>query len=150
MDPVYCIKDAVVVSDIIDGEAIMLHRVSGDYFSTDGVGCLIWQWLSEGQSRGRILNTLNARFAASPAEIAAAVDSFLTDLLTHNLIQEVGEVVESAAEAPIEPRTNPQGELTRPVLHVYSDIRKMMLLDPIHDPAEETGWPMRKRPEEPI
>jgi hypothetical protein len=149
MDPVYCIEDAVVISDIIDGEAIMLHRESGDYFSTDGVGCLIWQWISEGQSRSRILNMLNARFAASPAEIATAVDSFFADLLTHKLIREIGEGVGSAAEAPIEPWTNPRGELTPPVLHVYSDIRKMMLLDPIHDMAEEPGWPTRKGTDEP-
>ena len=149
MDRVYCINDAVVVSDIIDGEAIMLHRVSGDYFSTDGVGCLIWQWISEGQSRSRILNMLNARFAAGPAEIATAVDSFLADLLTQKLIREGGDGVESAAEASTEPQTNPKSGFTGPVLHVYSDISKVMLLDPIHELAEETGWPMRKRTDEP-
>ena len=149
MDRVYCIEKAEVVSDIIDGEAIMLHRTYGDYFSTDGVGGLIWQWIGEGQSRSQILNMLNARFSASLAEIATAVDSFLADLVAHKLVREVVEGDESAAETLIEPQTNPEAEFLRPTLHVYSDIRNMVLLDPIHDVDENIGWPMPRRTDEP-
>src|SRR6185312_14031148 len=35
MDRLFTIDTALVVSDIIDGEAIILHRGSGTYFSTD-------------------------------------------------------------------------------------------------------------------
>jgi hypothetical protein len=73
-DPVFRVDAAAVVSDIIAGEAVMLHRVSGDYFSTDGVGCLIWEWIGGGQSRGSILNGLNQRFATDPAKIETAVE----------------------------------------------------------------------------
>jgi hypothetical protein len=148
MDRVYCIETAEVVSDIIDGEAIMLHRFYGDYFSTDGVGGLIWQWIGEGRSRSQILSMLNARFSASPAEIATAVDSFLADLVTHKLVREIIEGDESATET-IEPQTNPEAEFVRPTLHVYSDIRNMVLLDPIHDVDENIGWPMPKRADDP-
>jgi hypothetical protein len=148
MDRVYCIETPEVVSDIIDGEAIMLHRLYGDYFSTDGVGGLIWQWIGEGRSRSQILSMLNARFSASPAEIATAVDSFLADLVTHKLVREIIEGDESATET-IEPQTNPEAEFVRPTLHVYSDIRNMVLLDPIHDVDENIGWPMPKRADDP-
>src|SRR6476619_8640176 len=67
-DPVFRVDAAAVVSDIIAGEAVMLHRVSGDYFSTDGVGCLIWEWIGENRSRDWILKTLNERFAGPPTE----------------------------------------------------------------------------------
>jgi hypothetical protein len=149
MDRVYCIEKAEVVSDIIDGEAIILHRASGDYFSTDGVGGLIWQWIGEGRSRGQILNMLNARFSASRMEIATAVDSFLADLVVHKLVQEIVKGDESATETLIEPQTNPEAEFVRPTLHVYSDIRNMVLLDPIHDVHENIGWPMPKRTDDP-
>jgi hypothetical protein len=149
MDRVYCIEASQVVSDIIDGEAIMLHRTYGDYFSADGVGGLIWQWIGEGLSRRQILNMLNARFSASPTEIATAVDSFLADLVAHKLVREIVEGDESGAEASIEPQSNPDAEFVRPVLHVYSDIRNMMLLDPIHDADENIGWPMPKRTDDP-
>jgi hypothetical protein len=49
----------------------------------------------------------------------------------------------------IEPGTNPEAEFVRPTLHVYSDIRNMVLLDPIHDVDENIGWPTPKRTDAP-
>ena len=129
MDRVYCIDAAEVVSDIIDGEAVMLHRIYGDYFSADGVGGLIWQWIGQGRSRSQILNMLNTRFSASPAEIATGVDFFLADLVAHKLVHEIVEGNELAIENSIEPQTSPEAEFVCPVLHVYSDIRNMVLLE---------------------
>ena len=149
MDRVYCIQTPEVVSEIIDGEAVMLHRSYGDYFSTDGVGGLIWQWIGEGRSRIQILNMLSARFSGSLGEIATAVDSFFADLVFHKLVREIVEGDESATETLIEPQTNPEAEFVSPTLHVYSDIRNMVLLDPIHDVDENIGWPMPKRTEDP-
>ncbi len=148
MDRFFSIDTAVVVSDIIDGEAIMLHRGSGDYFSADGVGCLIWQGIGEGQSRGRILDRLNARFAGR-AEIETTLDTFLAELAAHDLVREIADGVPPAVEAAIEPPTERASEpghpFRPPVLHVYSDIRNLLMLDPLHDVAEMAGWPTPKR-----
>lgn len=145
MDRRYAINGSAVVSEIISGEAIMMHQVSGDYFSADGVGCLIWQWIGEGRSRDQMLSILKARFARESAEIAAAVDSFLADLSTHQLVQEVGEGSEPATSEAAQPSIEAAGEFAPPVLNVYSDMRDLLLLDPIHDVQEEAGWPMPRR-----
>ena len=139
VDPAYRIDATAVVSDIIAGEAVMLHRVSGDYFSTDGVGCLIWEWIGGGQSRGSILDGLNERFTADPAEIETAVDGFLADLVKHKLIYENDGGIGTLTKASF--AQQPRSLFTLPILHVYSDIRRMILLDPIHDVAQ-AGWPV--------
>ena len=149
MDRVYRIETAEVVSDIIDGEAIILHRNYGDYFSTDGVGGLIWQWIGEGQSRNTILSRLNARFSGTLNEIVTAVDSFFADLVSHKLVHEVADSDAPATEALAVSESSPKAEFVRPTLHVYSDIRNLMLLDPIHDVDENIGWPAPKRTDEP-
>jgi len=141
IDPVYGVDGATVVSDIIDGEAVILHRVSGYYFSTDGVGCLIWEWIGGGQSRVSILKGLNERFAADPAEIEIAVDAFLADLVNHKLIREIDSDIGRVTKASAGPQT--KSTFAPPVLHVYSDLRQMILLDPIHD-VSEAGWPIPK------
>ena len=69
--------------------------------------------------------------------------------MAHKLIREIADGEESATETLTEPRTNPAAEFVRPTLHVYSDIRNMVLLDPIHDVGENIGWPMPKRTEDP-
>jgi hypothetical protein len=141
----YRIEDAAVVSEIIDGEAIMMHQVSGDYFSADGLGCLIWQWIGEGRSRRQMLDFLEARSGRPSAEISQALDSFIADLLTHALIREAEDDEGSAAMAQPEPPTNGRGEYAPPILNVYTDMRDLLLLDPIHDVEEEAGWPVPKR-----
>jgi hypothetical protein len=145
MDRQYSINVSAVVSDVIDGEAIMMHQHSGDYFSADGVGCLIWQWIGEGRGRRQILDLLEARFAEKDAEIAAAVDSFMADLLAHKLVREVDEGDKPMANTSVEPPMNSGAVFVAPVLNVYSDMRDLLLLDPIHDVEEAAGWPMPKR-----
>jgi hypothetical protein len=81
--------------------------------------------------------------------MATAVDSFLADLVAHKLVREIVEGDESATKTSIEPQTNPHAEFVRPVLHVYSDIRNMVLLDPLHDVEENIGWLMPKRIDDP-
>lgn len=148
MDRFFTADTAMVVSEIIDGEAIMLHRGSGIYFSTDGVGGLIWQWIGEGRSRNRILAALTEKFATPQPEMEGALDSFLTDLAAHDLIRETAGADRAAggAEAPLNsmPKPGPTVRFVAPRLHVYQDIRKLLLLDPLHDVAEMAGWPTSK------
>jgi hypothetical protein len=145
MDRHYVINAASVVSEIIDGEAIMMHQVSGDYFSADGVGGLIWQWIGEGRSRRQMLDLLEARHARAPAEMSAALDSFIADLVTHALVREAGDGDDPAPSAPSAPTAIGNADFAPPVLNVYSDMRDLLLLDPIHDVEEEAGWPMPKQ-----
>jgi hypothetical protein len=148
MDRLFAIDTAVVVSNIIDGEAIMLHRLSGNYFSTDGAGSLIWQWIGEGQGRSRILDMLSESFTAGRPEIETAVDSFLAELTTHKLVREIAggdhPAAEATAEPPARPVPQPGVRFVPPTLHVYSDIRNLLLLDPLHNVSEMAGWPTPK------
>ncbi len=155
----FVIDRAAVASDIIDGEAIILHHMSGDYFSADGTGALIWKWIGEAASRDEMVGALAVRFAADPGDIAGAVDAFLADLLKHGLVAEVrsdGDTMNGAAEpgdaapatadltlASIPAKT--AGRFDAPVLHVYSDMRDVLLVDPIHEVEEAAGWPIPKR-----
>ena len=66
----------------------MMHHQSGDYFSADGTGALVWQWIGELKSHDQIVQALQAGFPHSSADIAAALDAFLADLLKHGLIRE--------------------------------------------------------------
>jgi hypothetical protein len=144
MDRRFSINGSAVASEVIDGEAIMMHQVSGDYFSADGVGCLIWQWIGDGRSRNQMLDLLNERFAGEPAEIASTVESVLADLLSHPLVFEVDQS-DSPPPGPVaETSTDPGVTYAPPILSVYSDMRDLLLLDPIHE-VEDSGWPTPKR-----
>ena len=151
----FVIDHAGVASDIIDGEAIILHHTSGDYFSADGTGALIWKWIREAKSREEMLVALEASFPGALGEIAPALDAFLDDLLKHELIAEVGSAGEmrngTAAPSLVADialtahLATVAGRFSPPVLCVYSDMRDVLLVDPIHEVEEAAGWPVPKR-----
>lgn len=144
MNQRYRINAANVVSEIIDGEAIMMHQISGDYFSADGLGCEIWRWIGEGRSRQQMLDLLSGRTTQPPAELSRSLDSFIADLLAHTLIVEAEEGDGTDPEAPPETPANGTVAFSAPVLHVYTDMRDLLLLDPIHDVEAQGGWPVPK------
>lgn len=145
MDQRYDINQPAVASEVINGEAIMMHHPSGDYFSANGIGAVVWQWLSETRSHDQIVRALEASFPQSSAGIRSAVDAFLADLLGHGLIRAIGSGEGRAPAGLPEQAANLAGEFTPPVLNVYSDMRDVLLLDPIHEVEEASGWPMPKR-----
>lgn len=144
MDRRYEIDHSAVASDIIDGEAIILHHFTGDYFSTDGTGAVVWKWIGEARSRGQILRALEAKFPESSPSIPAALEAFLADLLSHELIRESVRAA-GADSGALPPEALPGDAFSPPLLHVYSDMRGVLLVDPIHEVEESAGWPVPRR-----
>ena len=140
----YRVNDRVVVSEIIDGEAIIMNKRTGDYFSADGIASLLWQWVCEGHMREQMQMALAERFGRTPAEIGEAVDPFFAALVEHQLVEAVKSPQPPAANgAPAQPAVTAM-TFAPPVLHVYTDKRDLMLLDPIHETDTELGWPAPK------
>lgn len=44
----YTSNQPFVVSELIDGEAIIMNLKSGNYYSTRHTGALVWDWLEHG------------------------------------------------------------------------------------------------------
>ena len=91
------------------------------------------------------MRALEAGFPRSSGAIAAAVDAFLADLLKHELIRESASG-DDAASGALPQAANLGGEFMAPILNVYSDMRDVLLMDPIHEVEEMSGWPVPKRP----
>jgi hypothetical protein len=145
MDQRYAINQPAVASEVINGEAIMMHHPSGDYFSASGVGAVIWQWIGETRSHDQIVRALEASFPQSSGGIKGAVDAFLADLLGHELIRTAASADGPAPDGPPQRDPSLAGAFAPPVLNVYSDMRDVLLLDPIHEVEEAAGWPVPKR-----
>ena len=145
MDQCYRINHSAVASDIVNGEAIMMHHPSGDYFSTEGVGAVIWRWIGEARSHDQILQALEAGFPRSGG-IATALEAFLAELSEHDLIRQIPLGDGEAPGVPLPRPTEFAGEFAPPTLNVYTDMRDVLLLDPIHEVNDVSGWPVQKSP----
>jgi hypothetical protein len=129
-----------VVAEVIDGEAVIMNLASGHYFSAQGVGAWVWQQLEAGTPVHDVVDTLTTHFAAPPATIQPAIDTFVAALLEHDLLVERRD--DTGAPSAVVTSELP-AEWRAPSLGVFTDMEDLLLLDPIHD-VSEAGWPMPK------
>lgn len=136
-----------VVSEVIEGEAVIMNLTTGRYFSCQGVGGEMWGLIEQGVTRDQILSHVQARYSVESDTLGQAVTEFLSALREHELIkEEPGHLSETVDESP-SAEMGEKATFQMPALNVYSDMEDLLLLDPIHD-VDETGWPQPKPPSE--
>jgi hypothetical protein len=128
-----------VVHETIDGEAILIHLVTGSYYSLDGVGAEVWGALTAGADQETLLAAARERYDGDPVEVTSKVSELAEALLGEGLLAE-------AEPRPIDGPLFPEGrvQFSAPVLHIYTDMQEFMLVDPLHEVDETAGWPHAK------
>jgi len=129
-----------IIYENIDGELILLNINKGFYYSTDAVGVQLWEMLVAGHRVKDMRATLCAGCAADRDATAKAVDKFIDALQVEELI-----VPDDGARhgRPIAPQAAaPELPFQPPVLHRYTDMEGLIMLDPIHQ-VDDAGWPTR-------
>ncbi|MGZ8248882.1 PqqD family protein [Methylomagnum sp.] len=132
-----------IMHETIDNEVVVVNLDKGTYYSFDGVGGRVWDWLGgDGQSLESLVAKAAASFAGERDNIAATVQRFVEQLHAEQLVSvtaaEAGPAVESAEPAADAPA------FAEPVLQKYTDMEALLLVDPIHEVDEEAGWPQVK------
>ncbi len=135
-----------VVSDLIDGEVVVINLDTGDYYSLPGVACDIWSGVRRGLSVGRIVEDLVGAYEADAATIEAAAVEFIVRLRAEGLI--VPDDTEPAAEPAAERGGGVRRGFAPPTLEKYDDMREFLLVDPIHE-VDVTDWPRVRPRDEP-
>jgi hypothetical protein len=124
-----------VVSEVIDGEVVAIDLESGRYYSLEGAAARAWEAIQAGEQLGGIAEAVAADAGISADEARPDVAAFIAELQAEGLVMNG-----NGATAP------PAGPGRIPlVLHRYTDMQDLIVIDPIHD-VDETGWPNR-RPE---
>jgi hypothetical protein len=126
-----------VVGEIIDGEAVVVNLRDGVYYSMNGVAATIWGLIERGATAEQIVEVLSAQYAGGDGAIHRAVDSFLAQLASEDLVRQEPGTPPELGEASV------NGEpFADPVFEKFEDFKDLLLIDPIHE-VDETGWPVR-------
>lgn len=129
-----------VVSDLIDGEMVLLHMGAGNYYSLGGVGITLWKALQRGVDSVSLQSSLIATYPETPdQELGLELERWLEELKTENLIIEHGTSDPDSLSVLDFPKSYQTPELTK-----YSDLQDLLLLDPVHDADPEVGWPAQR------
>lgn len=134
-----------LVSEIIDGEAVIVNLEKGSYYSLAREGADIWSALKDGASEREIVESLLERYNSERTNIESALADLVGQLEKEGVIvEETGESENGHAIGAGSPSAE-RPVFERPVLHKYTDMEAILMLDPIHE-VDETGWPSAKRP----
>lgn len=136
----YAINEAKVVSETIEGEAIIINLETGTYYSMNETGSLVWEGLRANWSVGDIVAELGARYDAMPEVISASVGKIIESLLSEGVIVEASQ----AAASPTVNVASMRASFVVPLIQRYDDMQEMLLADPIHD-VDDAGWPTLKQ-----
>lgn len=131
------INSPQVITETIDGEAIMINLSTGNYYSVAGSGAEVCGFLEQGADVEAVVETLSRSYDASRETITNAVRDLVADLEREGLIVPVDgdsprlvAAAESGVRRPFE----------TPHLEKYTDMQDLVLLDPVHE-VDERGWP---------
>ena len=134
----YRVNHPQVINETIDGEAIMINLVTGNYYSLDTVGAEIWELLEQSVAVDDIISVLALRYDAPKEIIGQAVNDLLNELLREQLVVFDGGA--STKSAPSQDSDGVRSPFHSPKLQKFTDMQDLILLDPVHD-VDQRGWP---------
>jgi hypothetical protein len=82
----YARVSSSVLSREVQGEAILLHLDTGEYFGLDAVGARIWQLIGEKGSLREVEAALAEEYDVEPARASADLDRIVDELVERQLI----------------------------------------------------------------
>lgn len=132
-----------LVAETLSDETLVIDTASGVFFSLRGVACVLWSMVSETASTAELRAAVAEHFPDVPSA-GSDVDAFVAALEAEALVLEVE--TERAGDAA--PTVAWPDAYEPPLVKKYDDMADLLLVDPIHDVAAESGWP-DKRPDIP-
>jgi hypothetical protein len=139
----YTIDEGRIVSEIIDGEAIVINLANGYYYSLDTSAAEIWGWLQSGRSVSEIVSAIRRRYDCSSADPEAAVRAMVGTLVTDDLVTPCPDAASPQGLDPLGEASAEKSLFRAPSLQRFSDMQGFLLVDPIHE-VDDRGWPHTK------
>jgi hypothetical protein len=142
----YRVNRPDVVMESFEGELVLVHMKSGNYYSLQGSAPVIWELIDCGFSIEDIGDQMVARHPEDADEIRRSTRNLVEELVAESLLVPVASAP-SPASTKKSSLLQADAPFVLPVLERYTDMQELLLIDPIHD-VDETGWPRRKEQSE--
>lgn len=126
-----------VISEVIEGEIVVVHFQSGCYYSIRGTGADVCRLLTVGRTVDEVVADLAAKHGLPSQQIATEVQQFVDRLVAERLLAASGQEPQNPARLEIL-----SAAYAPPEFEKFDDMADQLLLDPIHEIGSE-GWPVR-------
>ena len=136
----YCVNEPSVISEVVDGETIILNFESGHYYSFNATASGIWMRVRAGDPVTAVTEWVARRFG-STRRPSTTSEGFRP--------ASRGRAADPARGSGHGPGTGgrrragrPGGGVLTAGLREFTDMEELLLLDPIHE-VGSAGWPQK-------
>ncbi|MEZ5313899.1 MAG: PqqD family protein [Thermoanaerobaculia bacterium] len=130
----FAIRRPEVVSEVFDGEAVVVDLTAGRYYAFDPEATAIWLRLADSPTFAELVVACVDRYGgAERARAGVAPILARRDPPRRRVAAADGAPAPAVAAVP-------PSDLSRPDFEVFDDLQDLLVLDPIHD-LDESGWP---------
>jgi hypothetical protein len=134
----YKINEPDVSAEFFEEEVLAINLKTGNYYSLRYSALAFWRLITEGNSVEETIITLSKIYSEKEEGLLSEFTDFLKSLLDNQLLVETNEYKSSTTEEWL---NTTKKEYQKPVLEAYSDMRDLLLIDPIHEVDVTRGWP---------
>jgi hypothetical protein len=127
-----------VSAELFDEEVLAINLKTGNYYSLRFSALTFWRLITEGNSFENSIDILSKFYSEKEENLLLEFTSFLKLLMDSSLIN---ESLEYKTPKTLEWLSSLKTEYNKPILESYSDMKDLLLIDPIHEVDVNKGWP---------
>jgi hypothetical protein len=139
---IYEVNRPMVSAELFDGETVIIHFDTGNYYSLDAFGSIVWQAIEQRLDLDTLTEILKNHLATSEETVSARVEKTVRELIKEELVRPGTTSADSDPAEKLDLSSLEPGKLSDDAgaLVKFDDLQEMLLMDPIHD-VDEAGWP---------
>ncbi len=134
----YKLNDEKMFYDVADGIAVIIDFTTGVYYGMDALSSAVFDALMAGAGDEAVVKALQ-QLPGCPADVAEIYNAFIQKMLDRQMILGDGTGSECA---PFDAALAENGFQLN--CEDFSEVRDLLLADPVHDVEPEMGWPFLK------
>ncbi|MBR2990822.1 MAG: hypothetical protein IKF51_05080 [Solobacterium sp.] len=136
----YRLNEEKVFYDIAEGQAVVINFTTGVYYAFSSLGSEVLDRLVKGDSFECVLKAVQA-CDGCPEGMAVQLKAYISRLIDAEIILETPEAGNTNAD-PLPGNALMDGfEL---FVDEHSEVKDILMADPIHDVDVDMGWPIMK------
>ncbi len=121
------LNEPQVTAKVMDGEAVIIHLVTGVYYSMDGIGSVVWEGLTSGRDARTIIDGIASRYDIGRDVAQADIGRLIGELVAQDLLVPAPH---DALVAQEDGWNSAPGAYASPALKRYDDMADLLALDP--------------------
>lgn len=132
----YKLNEDKVFADITDGLAIIINSETAIYYSLNELGTYVFENIIAGVDVDLLFEEIK-KFNDTP-KVTDSLNNFINDLLNYEILLEGSDLSSDIIGNITDDLVIKDG--FNFTITPYNDAEELLLVDPIHDVKDETGW----------